>query len=252
MRMARTCTPLLESTHRCTLTSAAASGVSPLPFQMHTPSPHLRWDRAHTLSTSAPGRGSPPATSAPGWGSRPAHTWPGPVARPCHTCAVTGPAQHGPTWPEHIRLVLAAQQAQQLCATAEAAACRADREPPGLGSTLVQHLHWDRAHPCPHLRRDWPPRLPHLHRDGAHLSHIGIGIRTGRLLTPSAPGVCSPHAHLRRDRAYPLHISTGAHPCHIFTGTRLVSCITCAMMQSKGARWLCQPGIPGYRIDATG
>jgi hypothetical protein len=190
---------MLESTHRCTLTSA--SGVSPLPFQMLTPSPHLRRDRAHTLSTSAPGRGSPPATSAPGWGSRPAHTWPGPVARPCHTCAVTGPAQHGPTWPEHVRLVLAAQQAQQLCATAEAAACRADREPPGLGSTLVQHLHWDRAHPCPHLRRDWPPRLPHLHRDGAHLSHIGIGIGTGRLLTPFAPGW-----------AHPTHICAGTGP----------------------------------------
>ena len=220
MRMARACTPLLESTHRCTLTSAAASGVSPLPFQMHTPSPHLRRDRAP--ATSAPGPGSPchirtgtgltPATSAPGPGSPPcphlaralacwlAHATP---------CAVTGPAQHGPTWPEHVRLVLAAQQAhaqaQQLCAAAEAAACRADREPPGLGLPLLPHLHRDRAHPAATSASasGRGVSLPHLHRDWAHSTHICAG--TGHTRSTSAPGRGSSLSHLHGDSARLLH-----------------------------------------------
>jgi len=224
MRMARACTPMLESTHRCTLTSAAASGVSPLPFQMHTPSPHVRRDRAHTLSTSAPGRGSPPATSAPGWGSRPAHTWPGPVARPCHTCAVTGPAQHGPTWPEHIRLVLAAQQAQQLCAAAEAAACRADREPPGLGSPLLPHLHRDRAHPAATSASasGRGVSLPHLHRAG---------------LTPptSAPGPGLPAPHLHRGSSLPHLHGDSARLLHYLCDDAIKGC---SMALSTRYSWL--------------
>jgi hypothetical protein len=36
-----------------------------------------------------------------------------------------------------------------------------------------------RAHPCPHLRRDWAHPAPHLHRDWAHPTHICTGIARG-------------------------------------------------------------------------
>ena len=162
---------------------------------MHTPSPHLRRDRAP--ATSAPGPGSPchirtgtgltPATFTPGPGSHLARALACWLAH-ATPCAVTGPAQHGPTWPEHVRLVLAAQQAQQLCAAAEAAACRADREPPGTGLDPVAT-----SAPGP----------------GSPRRHIGIGIRTWRLLAPFAPGLGSLHPHLRRDWAHCFHICTG-------------------------------------------
>jgi hypothetical protein len=89
-------------------------------------------------------------------------------------------------------------------------------------------------HPCPHLRRDLAHPMPPLHRDWAHPFNIATGgyrvhstalpasplwlVCAGTGLTAchtlhrnstSAPGLCSPRPHLRRDWARPFHICTG-------------------------------------------
>ncbi len=77
---------------------------------------------------------------------------------------------------------------------------------PGLGSPLP-HPHQERAHPCPHLCREWAcpchilPGLgsfpPHLHWNCAHCHHICI--RSGLTPVTSVLPLGPPLPHLHRD-----------------------------------------------------
>jgi len=150
------------------------------------------------------------ATSAPGPGSHPLHVCAGTGLTPCHICAGVGltPCPHlararGSPMP-HLRRDRARSARSHLARARTARPCRP------AGSAAMRRR---RSRGMPSRQRaagtGLTPVTTSAPGPGSPRRHIGIGIRTWRLLAPFAPGLGSLHPHLRRDRAHPFHICTG-------------------------------------------
>ena len=201
MRMARACTPAAPARKHAPLHADVRRRLGRITAAIPD---------AHTLATSAPGPG--PCHICAGTGlslPHPHRDW----AHPCYICTGTGltpmptPALgHGLlARPCHtLRRDRARSARSHLARARTARPCRP------AGSAAMRRR---RSRGMPSRQRaagtGLTPVTTSAPGPGSPRRHIGIGIRTWRLLAPFAPGLGSLHPHLRRDRAYPFHICTG-------------------------------------------